>query len=86
MRTVLFPHFEKVNLLMDCYTTFAAKASKYKNPINEVGVTNVYGIDNPMVLTDQTGLVFVKQHEIGFDLLLFFPFPSTCIYDIFKEL
>lgn len=29
---------------------------------------------------------FVKQHEIGFDLLLFFPFPSTCIYDIFKEL
>ena len=57
-------HFDHVSLLMDCYTVFAAKATKYKNPINEVGVTNVYGIDNPMVLTDQTGLAFVKQHEM----------------------
>jgi len=37
-------HFNKINILMDCYTEFAAKATKYKNPINEVGVTVVYGI------------------------------------------
>ena len=46
----LHSHFEQVVLLMDCYTEFAAKATKYKNPINEVGVTQVYGLDNPMEL------------------------------------
>ena len=30
-------HFEQVTILMDCYTVFAAKASKYKNPVNDVG-------------------------------------------------
>lgn len=42
----LAERFEKVFLLMDCYTVFAAKASKYKNPINDVGVTEVYGYDS----------------------------------------
>ena len=40
-------HFEKIAVLMDCYTEFAAKASKYKNPINDVGVTQAYGLDDP---------------------------------------
>lgn len=57
-------HFNQINILMDCYTTFAAKASKYKNPINEVGVTVVYGIDEPKELTDGTGISFVKEHEM----------------------
>ncbi len=57
-------HFERVSVLMDCYTTFAAKASKYKNPINDVGVTVVYGIDDPMVLEEGTGITFVKEHEM----------------------
>ena len=57
-------HFVKVHLLMDCYTTFAAKASKYKNPINDVGVTEVYGLDDPEILTENTGLIFVKEHEM----------------------
>ena len=57
-------HFEHVALLMDCYTTFAAKASKYKNPINDVGVTTVYGIDDPKQLEKQTGLTFVQEHEM----------------------
>ena len=43
-------HFDRVHLLMDCYTTFAAKASRYKNPINDVGVTKVYGMDDPNAL------------------------------------
>ena len=46
----LCTHFEKVALLVDCYTSFAARMSKYKNPINDVGVTKVYGIDDPLVL------------------------------------
>ena len=48
---------------MDCYTTFAAKASKYKNPINDVGVTEVYGLDDPKLL-EQAGIKFVKEREM----------------------
>lgn len=63
-------HFEQVHIFMDCYTTFAAKASKYKNPINDVGVTVVYGIDNPKLLEDNTGLAFVKEHEMTPDIFV----------------
>lgn len=56
-------HFETVNLLMDCYTTFAAKASKYKNPINDVGVTVVYGLDEPREL-ESSNFKFVKEHDM----------------------
>lgn len=59
----LCAHFEKVYLLMDCYTEFAAKASRYKNPINDVGVTQVYGLDDPMELTGGN-LRFCKAHEM----------------------
>ena len=45
----LSTHFDKISLLVDCYTSFGAKMSKYKNPINDVGVTLVYGIDDPKV-------------------------------------
>ncbi len=55
--------FEKVNLLMDCYTTFAAKASKYKNPINDVGVTQVYGLDDPKAI-EMSGLSFIQEHDM----------------------
>lgn len=63
-------HFAHVDILMDCYTTFAAKASKYKNPINDVGVTTVYGIDEPEMLADNTGIYFVKEHEMTPDTLV----------------
>jgi len=55
--------FEIVNLLMDAYTTMAAKASKYKNPINDVGVTQVYGLDEPKVL-ENGNFTFCKEHEM----------------------
>ena len=48
---------------MDCYTNFAAKMTKYKNPINDVGVTEVYGMDDPFVLQNE-GLVFVREHSM----------------------
>ena len=62
-------HFERINLLMDCYTTVAAKASKYKNPINDVGVTLVYGLDEPKELEYNT-FKFVKEHEMTPDTLI----------------
>ena len=48
---------------MDCYTTFAARASKIKNPINDVGVTEVYGLDDPLTLEVER-LGFVKEHNM----------------------
>lgn len=56
-------HFEKVQVLMDCYTEFAAKASRVKNPINDVGVTQVYGLDDPKML-ERDGFCFVGEHEM----------------------
>ena len=55
----LYDRFESVDLLMDCYTVFAAKASRYKNPINDVGVTTVYGLDDPNGLPN-----FLRELEI----------------------
>lgn len=60
----LSTHFDTVSILMDQYTVFAAKASKYKNPINDVGVSTVYGIDDPKVLEEGTGIVYLREHEL----------------------
>ena len=59
----LCSRFARVQLLMDCYTEFAARVSRYKNPINDVGVTQVYGLDDPLLLTGEN-LRFVKTQEI----------------------
>ena len=48
---------------MDFYTNMAAKLTKYKNPINEVGVTEVYGMDDPFVL-QKDGFTFIKEHSM----------------------
>lgn len=57
-------HFDHVELLMDCYTEFAAKASAYKNPINDVGVTRVFGLDDPHGLAGEAGVRFCGEHEM----------------------
>lgn len=57
-------HFSNVRIMMDCYTTFAARMSKIKNPINDVGGAAVYGIDEPKCLEADTGLFFVKEHDM----------------------
>ena len=63
-------HFAKINVLMDCYTVLAAKASKYKNPINEVGVNEVYGVEQPELLEENTNLSFVKEHNMTPEYLI----------------
>ncbi len=59
----LAAHFGQVTMLMDCYTVLAAKLSKYKNPINDVGVTQVHGIDDPE-LPAVSGWRFVREHDM----------------------
>lgn len=49
----LSSRFSKLSLLVDCYSLFAAKMSKRKNPINDVSVTKVYGLDNPLILQNE---------------------------------
>ena len=56
-------HFEQVVLLVDSYTSLAAKMSKYRNPINDVGVAEVYGIDDPRTFQSKE-LTFAKEHTM----------------------
>ena len=73
-------HFEDLVLLVDAYTSFAAKMSNRRNPINEVGVTEVYGIDDPQSYRCEK-LAFIREHTMippkyinelrGFERLLF---------------
>lgn len=62
--TALAKRFPRLHILMDCYTAFGAKASKYKNPINTVGVSQTFGVDDPTALAQETGLCFVREHEM----------------------
>lgn len=76
----LCAHFERLALFVDSYTSFAAKMSKHRNPINDVGVTEVYGIDDPQDYRGEE-LTFVKEHTMipqkyvdelkGFERLVF---------------
>lgn len=61
--TALCGHFEEVSLLTNCYSKLAARLSRIKNPINDVGVTRVYGVDHPAELT-VSGLLFMQQHDM----------------------
>ena len=60
---ILSAHFDHCSLLMDCYTELAAKLSKYKNPIHDLGVVKVYGMDDPS-LPESSSLLFAKEHDM----------------------
>jgi O-methyltransferase involved in polyketide biosynthesis len=57
-------YYPNLSVLVDCYTPFAAKMSKIKNPVNDVGVRQVYGVANSAVLETDTGLTFVREREM----------------------
>jgi len=59
----LCAHFERVVFLMDCYTVLAAKLSRYRNPVNDVGVTEVHGIDDPE-LFQHGEFVYAGEHAM----------------------
>ena len=72
LMVALSSHFGKLYLLMDCYTEMAAKFSRYKNPINDVGVTRVYGMDDPCTLETE-GITFRVEHEMT---------PESCLQQL----
>ena len=55
--------FARVTLLMDCYTDMAARLSKHRNPVKDMGVTEVYGVDDPVSL-QWGGFAWVKEHDM----------------------
>lgn len=59
----LAKRYPKTRIFIDCYSTFAAKMSKIKNPVKEVGVSTVYGLDDPKLL-EVASLKFIKEHAI----------------------
>lgn len=56
--------YNSLNILMDVYTVWGANASKYKNPINDVGVTTVWGIDEPQAILTDTNIKFKAEHSL----------------------
>ena len=54
--------YAKLHVLMDVYTEFGARASKFKNPVNDVGVTTLYGIDNMEMVIGDLGIRLVREH------------------------
>ena len=55
--------YGELHILMDVYTEFGVKASKYKNPVNDVGVTKLYGIDDIESIIDGLRIRFVQEHS-----------------------
>ncbi len=55
--------YRTLHILMDVYTEFGVKASKFKNPVNDVGVTKLYGIDDVGNIIDGLRIRFVKEHS-----------------------
>ena len=59
----LAAHYPALSLLVDCYTPWAARLSRIKNPIRSVGVSRVFGIGDPKELA-VGGLSFLREHAI----------------------
>lgn len=55
--------YPSLHILMDVYTVFGAKASKYKNPVNDVGVTELYGIDEIQSVLVGTEMKLKGEHS-----------------------
>ena len=62
--SVLEQKYGHLHVLMDVYTMFGAKVSKFKNPINDVGVTKVFGIDDIDGLLAGLKTHCIKEHSL----------------------
>lgn len=62
--------YVQLHVLMDIYTEFGAKASKYKNPVNDVGVTNVYGVKDIKELLKGSKISVKAEHTFTPEALI----------------
>ena len=56
--------YSSLHILMDVYTEFGVRASKYKNPVNDVGVTKLYGIDDIESVFKGLAIHCVTEHSL----------------------
>ena len=79
--------YKSLSILMDVYTVWGAKASKYKNPINDVGVTMVWGIDDIQKVLAGTEIVCKEEHSLTPDYLVkkLKPFEQFFFRIVFSE-
>ena len=66
----LLDKYAQLHVLMDVYTVLGAKASHFKNPINDVGVTRVYGVDDIERLLSGLRLRFKAERSFTPDALV----------------
>ena len=64
MMAMLSQHFSSAHLMMDVYTNLGAKLSKWKNPVTEVGVTTVYGLNHPTEPLGKSRIRYVREHSM----------------------
>ena len=55
--------YSKLHILMDVYTEFGVRASKFKNPVNDVGVTKLYGIDDIAAILEGLNITCKAEHS-----------------------
>ncbi|MDY4856994.1 MAG: class I SAM-dependent methyltransferase, partial [Candidatus Ventricola sp.] len=79
--------YPQLHILMDVYTEFGAKASRYKNPVNDMGVTELYGIDDIKALLDDTRIKLKAEHSFTPDRLIneLKPFERVFFRTMFAE-
>ena len=93
---ILNEKYYHVHLLLDSYTVFAAKASKYENPVNEVGVSELYGVDDINELIKNENYRLKKEYSMtpahlinelqGFDRAFFNLMFNNALYSKFYRL
>ena len=62
--------YARLQILMDVYTALGARASKYKNPVKDVGVAEVYGIEEIRSLLKDTKIGCRAEHSLTPDFLV----------------
>lgn len=62
--------YARLQILMDVYTALGARASKYKNPVKDVGVAEVYGIEEIRSLLKDTKIGCRAEHSLTPDVLV----------------
>ncbi|MGN1405061.1 MAG: class I SAM-dependent methyltransferase [Erysipelotrichaceae bacterium] len=93
---ILNEKYYHVHILLDTYTLFAAKASRYKNPVNDVGVREFYGVDDINELIKNIDYVLKKEYSLtpeylinelqGFDKVFFNLMFNNSLYTKFYRL
>ena len=56
--------YSSLHILMDVYTEFGVRASKYKNPVNDVGVKKLYGIDDIDTVFEGLKIHCIAEHSL----------------------